>query len=118
MRITLSRQGSKLLRESRHEPGILARCHIAVGTTTAGEQEFAGPLAGRLQIVVDRLAGLFAQFKSDGPTGFLLSDRCAIRRIPTGSDILDPDGDDITAAKLAVDRQIEHGEIASAAFDL
>jgi hypothetical protein len=35
-----------------------------------------------------------------------------------GGDILDPDGDDITAAKLAIDRQIEHGEVASAAFDL
>jgi len=30
----------------RHEPGILARCHIPVGTTTAGEQELAGPFAG------------------------------------------------------------------------
>jgi hypothetical protein len=47
-----------------------------------------------------------------------LSDRCAIRRVPAGSDILDPDGDNITAAKLTVDRQIEHGEVASAAFDL
>jgi hypothetical protein len=34
------------------------------------------------------------------------------------SDILDPDGDDITAAKLAVYRWIEHGEVASAAFEL
>jgi Ku protein len=47
-----------------------------------------------------------------------LSDRCPIRRVPAGGDILDPDGDDITTAKLAVDRQIEHGEVASAAFDL
>ena len=35
-----------------------------------------------------------------------------------GWDHLDPDGDDITVAKLAVDRQIEHGEVASAALDL
>jgi hypothetical protein len=35
-----------------------------------------------------------------------------------GSDILDPDGDDITAAKLAVDGEIEHNEVASATFDL
>jgi len=47
-----------------------------------------------------------------------LTDRCAIRGISAGGDILDPDGDDITAAKLTVDRQIEHGEVASAAFDL
>ena len=32
----------------RHEPGILARCHMAVSTATAGEQELARPLAGGL----------------------------------------------------------------------
>jgi hypothetical protein len=64
------------------------------------------------------LAGLLAQFKSDRPPGFLLPDGCAVRRVPAGDDILDPNGNDITAAKLAVDRQIEHGEVTSAAFDL
>src|ERR1700722_19232928 len=34
------------------------------------------------------------------------------------SDILPPEGDDITAAELAIDCQIEHGEVANAAFDL
>jgi hypothetical protein len=58
------------------------------------------------------------QFKSDWPPGLLLPDCCAIRRVPAGGDILDPDGDDVTAAKLTVDRQIEHGEVASAALDL
>jgi hypothetical protein len=47
-----------------------------------------------------------------------LPNRCSVCRVPAGGDILDPDGDDITAAKLAVDGQIEHGEVASAAFDL
>src|SRR5712692_4664185 len=49
---------------------------------------------------------------------FFLSDRCAIRRVAAGGDILDPDCDNVTATKLAVDRQIEHGKVASAAFDL
>jgi hypothetical protein len=47
-----------------------------------------------------------------------LPSRCSIRRVPAGGDILDPDGDDITATKLAVDCLIEHGEVAGAAFDL
>jgi len=64
------------------------------------------------------LAGLLAQFKSDRPSGFLLPDRCAIRRVAAGGDILDPDSDNVTAAKLAVDRQVEQREVASAAFDL
>jgi hypothetical protein len=58
--------------------------------------------------------GLLAQFKSDRPPSFLLPDRCAIRRVSAGSDILYPDRDDITGTELAVDCQIEHGEIASA----
>jgi hypothetical protein len=100
------------------EAGILARRHAAVRTATTCEQKLARPLVGGRQIIIDGLAGLLAQFKSDGPPGFLLSDGCAIRRVAAGGDILDPDGDDVTAPKLAVDRQIEHGEIASAAFDL
>jgi hypothetical protein len=47
-----------------------------------------------------------------------LSDRCAIRSVSAGHNILDPHGDDITAAKPAVDRQVEHCQVASAAFDL
>jgi hypothetical protein len=47
-----------------------------------------------------------------------LSNRCAIRRVAASGDILDPDGDDVTAAKLAVDRQIEHRKVANSAFDL
>jgi hypothetical protein len=102
----------------RDEPGILAGCHTAVRAATAGEQELAGPFGSGLEIVIDRLAGLLAQFKSDRPPSFLLPDRCAIRRVPAGSDTLYPDDDDITATKLAVDCQIEHGEVASAVLDL
>jgi hypothetical protein len=87
-------------------------------TATTGEQELAWPFSGDPQIVIDRLAGLFAQFKSDRPSGFLLPDCCAIRCVSAGSDILDSYGYDVTAAKLAVDRQIEHRKIACATFDL
>jgi hypothetical protein len=85
---------------------------------TTCKQELAGPFAGDLQIIIDRLVGLFAQFKSDRPSSFLLSDRCAVRCVSAGSDILDPDRDDVTATQLAVDSQIEHGKVPSAAFDL
>jgi hypothetical protein len=47
-----------------------------------------------------------------------LSDGCAIGRVSACGDILDPNGNNITATKFAVDCQIEHGEVASAAFDL
>ena len=89
-----------------------------VRTATAGEQELGGPFAGGRWIVVDRLTGLLAQFKSNGPTGFLLPDRCGICRVSAGGDILDPDSDGITATKLAVDCQVEHGEVVGASFNL
>jgi len=101
-----------------NEARILSRGYAALGATTTSEQEFAGPFVVRLQIIIDGLAGLLAQFKSNGPAGFLLSDRCSIRRVPAGGNILDPDGDNVTASQLAVDRQIEHSEVASATFDL
>jgi hypothetical protein len=64
------------------------------------------------------LAGLFAQLEPDRSSGLLLSNRRAIRGISVCSDVLDPDCDDVTATELAVDCQIEHGKVASAAFNL
>jgi hypothetical protein len=61
---------------------------------------------------------MLAQFKFDRSSGFLLSDRCAIRSVSACGDILDAHGNDVTAAKLTVDCQIEHGEVTSSTFDL
>lgn len=44
-------------------------------------------------------------------TGNWLADCGAIRRVSAGSDVLDPEGNDITATKLAVDCRIEHGKV-------
>ena len=100
------------------EAGILAGCHAAVRSAMAGEQKLAWPFVGDFQIVVDRLAGLFAQFKSDWPSRLLLPNRCAVGGVSARSDILDLDCDDVTATQLAVDRQIEHGEVPSTPFNL
>src|SRR3954469_1651710 len=99
------------------EAGILASCHAARRSTVAGEQELSRPLASSLQIIIDRLACLIAQFKSDRSCGFLLPHGRAIRRVSASGYILYPDRYDITATKLAVDCQIEHRQIASASFD-
>jgi len=96
----------------------VARCHAAFCTAATSEQELAGPLVGDFQIVIDGLAGLFGQFKSDWPSRLLLSQPLHGPPCIARSDILDLDRDDVTATELAVDRQIEHGEVPSAAFDL
>jgi hypothetical protein len=71
----------------RHEACILAGGHAGLRVATTREQELAGSLVGSLEIIIDGLAGLFAQFKSDGTSSFLLSDRCAIRRVAAGGDM-------------------------------
>jgi hypothetical protein len=35
-----------------------------------------------------------------------------------GGDVVDPEGDDITASQLAVDGEIEHRQVSSTSFDL
>src|SRR5688572_17240966 len=57
----------------RNKSSILAGRHSGLWTTTAREQELAGSFVAGLQVIIDGLAGLLAQFKSDGSTSFLLS---------------------------------------------
>ena len=86
----------------RNKASILAGRHTGLWTTTTREQELAGSFVAGLQVIIDGLACLLTQFKSDRSTRFPLSNRCAIRRIAAGGDILDPYGDNVAAAKLAV----------------
>src|SRR5712691_3984224 len=87
------------------EPRVLPRRH-AQSRLSAGEQEFAGLLAGRLHVVVDRLTGLLGQLESNRTTSFLLSHGRAIDGITVGSHVVDSDGDNVTTAQLAVDGEI------------
>jgi hypothetical protein len=48
-----------------------------VRAATTREQEFAGPVIGGLQIIIDGLARLFAQFESDRPPVFFCRTVCA-----------------------------------------
>jgi hypothetical protein len=74
--------------------------------------------SGALQIIIDRLASLFAQLKSDRSAGLLLAYSCAIGSVSARGDIVDFDRHDVAATKLAVDRQIEHREVSDATFNL
>ena len=68
------------------------------------EQELARLFVGGDQIIIDCLAGMFAQLKSDGLSGLLLPYRSPIRRVSASGDIFDFNCNDVTATKLAVDR--------------
>jgi hypothetical protein len=100
------------------EPSVLPRREAPGWTTSASEQELARLLAADPYIVVDRLARLFRQFEPDRLSGLPLSHRCPIDRIPVRCDVLDLQRDDIAAAQLAVDSEIEHRQIAHAPVHL
>ena len=100
-----------------YQPGVLPCCHALTGAASAREQEFAGLLACGFQIVVDGLTGLIGQLELDRPAGFLLPYRCAVDGISVRCNVFDLEGDDIAAAQLAVDGEIEHGEVAGSSLD-
>ena len=86
--------------------------HAAVVITTATKQKLARFLASGFDVIIDGLPRLLCQLKPDGPTGLLLPYRRAIDRIPARRNVLDPKCDDIAAPQLAVDREIEHRQVA------
>jgi hypothetical protein len=90
-----------------------------VSLLTAGcEQELAGFLAGRLDVVIHRLAGLFRQFKPDRSPGLSLAHGCPISTIAIWSNVLDLERNDIAASQFAIDGQIEQRQIAGSLLDL
>jgi hypothetical protein len=70
------------------------------------------PLAGGADVVVDRLPRLFGQLEANWATGLSLPHGGTIHGVAVRSNILTLDGNNVAAAQLAVDRQIEHGEVA------
>jgi hypothetical protein len=66
----------------------------------------------------DRLARLFGYFELDGTPGFPLHDHGSRTDAPAQQHIVDPQRNEIAAAKLAVDRKVEHCEIAQTLFQL
>src|SRR5262249_18571276 len=86
-----------------NQAGVLPRCHALSGPTPARKQKLAGPLAHRLQVGINRLAGMLGQFESDRAAGFLLTRHGARDCMPVGSNVLNPQVNEITAPELAVD---------------
>jgi hypothetical protein len=77
-----------------------------------------GLFAGNLHVVVDFLTGLLCQFKPDRPLGLFCLNRCPLNRVLIRCNIVHFDSDDIAAAQLAVDRQIEQSQVARFTLDL
>jgi hypothetical protein len=61
---------------------------------------------------------LLSQLKPDGPPGLFLPNGRPIDGIAIRSNVLNLKGDDIATSQLAVDGQIEHGQITRSLVDL
>jgi hypothetical protein len=101
-----------------NKPGVLPRRHALSRTTSSGEKRFTGLLVGSPQIVIDRLPSLLGQLKLDGLPGLFLSHGRPIDCIPARCNVLDLESNDISAAQLAVDGQIEHRQVTSSSRNL
>ena len=69
------------------------------------------------QVIVEGLARLLGQLEPDGRP-FSSAGPSRGRCVPVWGDVIDPYGHDVTATKLAVDREVEQGEIARSPFEL
>jgi hypothetical protein len=61
---------------------------------------------------------LLRDFELDGSAGLSLDDRCAVAQPAADAQIVDLQTDEIAAPQFAVDRQVEHCEVAFARLDL
>lgn len=101
-----------------YDPGILAGREVRATMEAAGKET-----ALLIQRVVghpgrDRSTGWFCQLKLDRPPGLLLDDHGTLSDSPAGNHITDPQSDQVATAQLAVDGQVEQGQITPFPCDL
>jgi hypothetical protein len=75
-------------------------------------------MAGDCQANQDRRSGLLSDLELDRPTGFPLNDSGAVSHLATDAHVVDAQPDEVAAAQLAVDREIEQRKVASASLKL
>ena len=106
--------GHPLLNKS----GVLSRCQPIRAIAAPCEQELTRFAPRQPQVLIDRHSCLVGQLEPDRPTCLLLANRGAVQRVAVRRNIIDANGNDVTATQLAVDRQVEQCEVAFAVLDL
>lgn len=76
------------------------------------------PKRGSSHPVADCCSGLFSNFELDGPARLPLDHGGAVANMPSHTYVVDSQPHEIAAAQLAIDREIEQGEIAAMLFKL
>jgi hypothetical protein len=86
--------------------------------TPPDEQVLTGCLLCDPYVVIDGLPGLLGELEAYRATGLPLPHGSTVGGVAVRSDVIDLDGDDIAAAQLAVDRQVEHREVTCSSLDV
>src|SRR5258705_11127195 len=100
------------------QPRILSRRQPTPAAATPSEKEVASFPACQTQIIIKGLTRLLGQLEPDWSTCLLLPDCCTVKSVAIRRHIIDPNCYNITASQFAVDREVEHREVACASLDL
>src|SRR5450631_671856 len=101
-----------------NDPSILACRNVGLLMDSAWKKK--APIADLeyRQPILDRRPGLLREFELDRPAGLRLDDRCAVAQPAAHAQIVDLQTDEVAPPQFAVDRQVEHCEVAPARVDL
>jgi hypothetical protein len=96
------------------------RAHVRppAPATASGKKELAGLSFCHLEVLINYVARLVGQFEANRPPSLLLPDRSSTQGVSIRGHIIHADSDDIAATQLAIDREIEQGQVARAALKL
>ena len=106
------------LTHSETKSRVLPRGQVRIGAAPAGEQALAGAAARGPQVVVERVARHLGQLEADGPAGLALADSGAVDGVAVGRHVIDAQRDQIAAAQLAVDGEVEQRQVAGTPLQL
>ena len=94
------------------DAGILPRRQVWLSLETAWEQISAVASVQGDDPLADSSTGLVGNLELDRPASLLLNDGGAITHSSASEHVIDPQPDEIAAPEFAVDRQIEHWQVA------
>jgi len=97
-----------------HNPRILPRREMRGICKAALEEEVAGSQQVPAHKRADGVAGLLGDFELHRPARLLLDNDAARLHLAAGGDVLHLQSSQVAGAQLAVDREIEEGEIPDA----
>jgi len=97
---------------------VLACRQMVFGLPATWEQALANLPAAHPEMVIHRLPRHFGQLKPNRPTGLALPDVGAVNRVAVGCHVIHEKSDEIAAAQLAVDGEIEERQVAHASLQL